>query len=134
MSNPSNPLFIAVANAQVAINAAQAQLSTAAVDLANALALSIIPTAPTGLITSTKTTFGGLQSITIGCDLVPGALGYNYFIAESPDGPFTLVASSPANQGNSFAGKTAGTSYYFQMSAFNGNGESPRSATVVQVA
>jgi Fibronectin type III domain len=79
------------------------------------------PDAPTGL----TATASGTQ-IALSWTAVSGATSYNVRRAATSGGSYTVIAS-PATTGHADTGLTAGTTYYYVVSAVNGNGESANS-------
>jgi autotransporter-associated beta strand protein len=81
-----------------------------------------LPPAPTGLTATPGTT-----SATLGWTAVSGATSYQVKRATTAGGPFTVIGS-PATNSFSATGLTAGTTYYFVVSAVNTAGEGANSA------
>ncbi|WP_309122207.1 endo-1,4-beta-xylanase [Paenibacillus sp.] len=60
---------------------------------------------------------------------VDGAIGYHVYQATSADGPFVKVTKQPVDDANFVLNKlTAGTTYYYRVTAVHPNGESRPSA------
>jgi len=89
-----------------------------------------VPAAPTGLAKTSVTS----TSITLNWSAATGASGYYLYRSTSSDGTFakldtgTLTTNSYTNTGLS-----ANTPYYYKVSAYNANGESPQSSAYVSV-
>jgi subtilisin family serine protease len=83
------------------------------------------PATPTGLTTSSITA----TSITVGWSAVTGATNYTLQWATSSSGPWTTLATQT---GRSYrhAGRTSGTTYYYQVRANSSAGSSAYSAPV----
>jgi fibronectin type 3 domain-containing protein len=84
------------------------------------------PTAPMGVVA-----IPGNARITVGWDIVPGAVSYNLSRSTQSGGPYTVVAGNigAVNLGFTDASVTNGTTYYYVVTA-NGNGTSTNSAQV----
>ncbi|OUS76429.1 hypothetical protein B1748_12155 [Paenibacillus sp. MY03] len=84
------------------------------------------PEAPTGLAASSS----GTSSIELGWTAVTGASSYHIYRASASGGPFTKVNTEPVTATSYIdTGLTAGTTYYYQVTAVQGGVESTHSAT-----
>jgi beta-galactosidase len=84
------------------------------------------PAAPTGVVA-----IPGNSRVTVGWDIVPGALTYNLWRSTTPGGPYTLVAGNigAVNLGFTDTNVANATTYYYVVTA-NGAGSSANSAGV----
>jgi beta-galactosidase len=108
----------------ITLTASAAGLGSTNITLSTSSA-AVPPNAPTGLLAPPND-----QQVTLGWDLVPGALGYNVKRAVTSGGPYTLIASNTADLGWTDTNVSNGTTYYYVVSAVNGAGESPNSTEV----
>jgi fibronectin type 3 domain-containing protein len=84
------------------------------------------PTAPTGLSAN-----GGPGEVILAWIDSPGATGYNIYEASSQNGPYSKINSSPESSTiYQITGLTNGTTYYFEVTSVNGNGEGSPTAAV----
>jgi fibronectin type 3 domain-containing protein len=75
------------------------------------------------------TAFGDVKQVDLNWSAQTAATSYNVYRSLSSGGGFSLL-SSPATAGFTDTGVTAGTRYYYEVSAVNGNGEGPKSSVV----
>ncbi|MDE3099021.1 MAG: DUF4982 domain-containing protein [Verrucomicrobiota bacterium] len=106
----------------ITLTASGAGLTSANVTLTAANVLPA-PAAPVGLVA-----VAGNQQVTVGWDLVPGAITYNVKRATTSGGPYTTIASNTADLGLVDGNVVNGTTYYYVVSAFNADGESVNSS------
>jgi hypothetical protein len=87
---------------------------------------SAVPAAPTGV-----TATAGNTQVTIAWSPVSGATSYNIYWSTTP-GVTTATGTKITGASNPYiqTGRTNGTTYYYVVTAVNGNGESPASAQV----
>jgi uncharacterized protein (TIGR02145 family) len=82
-----------------------------------------------GIPTGVKVEISGTRSITIGWSSVTGATGYRVYRSSTASGTYEEVGTSTtASYTNSSL--TAGTAYYYKVSAYNSGGEGSQSAAV----
>jgi len=91
------------------------------------------PATPTGVVA-----IPGNAKVTVSWDIVPGAATYNVWRSPAPDGPYRLAAGNlgAVNLGYTDTNVANNTTYYYGVTASNGNGTSlpnypPASATPV---
>jgi fibronectin type 3 domain-containing protein len=86
------------------------------------------PATPAGLITTGAT----VSSISLSWSSVTGATGYRVYRSSSETGTYTQVGTTSLT---SYTDKSlnANTLYYYKVSAYNSNGESPRSSSVFAI-
>jgi hypothetical protein len=82
------------------------------------------PAAPTGL-----TATAGVQQVSLAWTASSGATSYNVKRSTTHGGPYTTV-NSPSGTSYTDPGLTAGTTYYYVVSAVNAGGESANSSEV----
>ncbi|MBI4599645.1 Ig-like domain-containing protein [Candidatus Uhrbacteria bacterium] len=87
------------------------------------------PSAPTNFVTGTSTT----STINLQWTAVSGATGYDIYRSTSSDGTFSRIGSEPTVSSGSTVtyqdtGLSAGTAYFYKISALNNNGESAASS------
>jgi fibronectin type 3 domain-containing protein/regulation of enolase protein 1 (concanavalin A-like superfamily) len=82
------------------------------------------PPAPTGVSATTAST----SQINLTWSTASGATGYNVKRATTSGGPYATIASGLTSTSYSNTGLTAGTNYYYVVSATNSSGESANSA------
>lgn len=109
-----------------AVNAAGQSVASAQVSAATNAPVVTIPQSPTGVIAA-----GGANLVTISWGAVAGATSYNIYYATTTgvtktNGTKIVNASSPYTQ----TGLTAGTTYYYVVTAVNSAGESTASPQV----
>jgi fibronectin type 3 domain-containing protein len=80
------------------------------------------PDTPTG-VTATASSF----NITVSWSSVSGATSYYLYRSTSASGTYTRVAT-PSTTSYTNTGLSAGTTYYYKVSAYNGSGESAESS------
>ena len=89
---------------------------------ASATPKSPVPAVPTGLSAA-----AGVQQVALSWTTSSGATSYNVKRSTNNGGPYTQV-SSPTSNSFTDAGLTAGTAYFYVVSAVNASGESANSA------
>jgi len=80
------------------------------------------PSAPTGLTAS-----GGKKKITLSWVAASGAASYNVKRSTTNGGPYSLIATGVIGVGYTNTGLQTSRTYYYVVSAVNGNGESQNS-------
>ncbi len=85
-----------------------------------------VPSAPTGLTPSVVSS----NQINLAWNSVSNATSYNVKSATVSGGPYTTIAPGVTATNYNNTGLTAGTTYYYVVSAVNGNGESTNSSQV----
>ena len=85
---------------------------------------SPLPTVPTGLMAS-----AGVQQVALSWTASSGATSYNVKRSTINGGPYTFV-SAPTTNSFTDTGLTAGTAYFYVVSAVNASGESANSTQV----
>jgi sialate O-acetylesterase len=85
------------------------------------------PAAPASLSASTRTSDG---NISLSWNASVGALGYNVLMSTTNGGPYTTVASNINAVSYTPMGLTAGSTYYYVVSALTGTGQSANSNQV----
>ena len=88
-----------------------------------------IPTVPTGISASANSS----SSITVTWNIVSGASGYRIYRSSTSSGSFKQVESATSTSYTD-TGLSANTTYYYKITAYNSNGESPQSTTVSATA
>jgi len=88
--------------------------------------LSIVLSAPTGL----SAVATGSGQVTLSWQPVSGATSYNIYIGTSSGGETFAYSESTSPGSSTVTGLTNGTTYYFEVTAVNSSGESPRSSEV----
>lgn len=93
---------------------------------ANSTQVSATPTAPIPPAPTNLTATAGVQEVMLAWTASTGAATYNVKRATASGGPFNTIAS-PTNTSYTDSGLTAGTTYYYVVTALNGAGESGNS-------
>jgi len=82
--------------------------------------------APTGL----TATVNSATSITISWSLVPSAIRYYIYRSENFSSGYSQIDYSPTSSYTDTKDLSPGTSYYYKVTAYSNNGESPQSSAV----
>jgi hypothetical protein len=91
-----------------------------------------VPDTPTGLTVSKYSGSGSDTKLSLSWTRVDGATGYYIYRDTSSSGSFPLLATISSGSTVSYTdtGLSAGTTYYYRITAVNSNGESAASAAV----
>lgn len=112
-------------------NVATTTVSTATTHFSNYAPISSTegaPGTPSGLTTAVQSA----TRINLSWTAVSGAVSYDIYRSSSESGTYSRIGSEPTTTNTSYSdtGLTAGTAYYYKVSAINASGESAASGSV----
>ncbi|HJZ91222.1 MAG TPA: glycoside hydrolase family 44 protein, partial [Gemmataceae bacterium] len=126
--NPSNQNSAAItrlADVAVSGNSLTVNVPMESVTLFVLTPASSVPATPTGL-----TATAGNAQVALSWNAVAGATSYNVFRSTTPGGEGSTVYRNVTTNSFTDTGLTNSTTYYYQVSAVNGSGQSAKSAEV----